>query len=116
MENNLSKRGLLIKMTQEAEKRIKNGFAGSHNRAILQIYREQGKGEIFRTIEGWNKNGFMVEKGQKALPLWAKGSGNLNTRPLIYIFSNQQVFKVNDFSKAPVIEREPRTAPTHVNI
>lgn len=108
METYLSKRALLMKLTQNAEELIKSGFEGTHNQAILKIYRESGHGPKFRTIEGWNKLGFMVRAGERGLPIWAKDADGLETRRILNIFSSAQVFEVNRPRKA---QQENHTKP-----
>lgn len=70
MEIYLSKRAQLIQLTQEANGMLKNGYHGNHNKAILDIYRRNGHGQHYRTIYGWNRAGYLVETGERGLPLW----------------------------------------------
>ena len=95
------------------------------NKLILAQYRAEGNGQIFKTISGWNQSGYVVERGQKGLPLWssprkrkpdADGKARSDWYAVIYVFSEKQVFSRTGNHKpktapAPAPRPEPKTAP-----
>ncbi len=77
-----------------AEKKFK-----SVNHALMtKFYKTAGNTE-FKTLDGWNRDGYQVKKGSKPYVLWGKpedmqGEGGAYTYfPLLFIFSNRQVIK-----------------------
>jgi len=102
------KRAQLKALSTIAQAMIKTGDAESVNDGIIKIYQEQGHNEI-HSYRGWQKLGYQVKKGSKALLLWgepkekdkdaptqtaeAKPEGEEDGKfwPLAYVFSNQQV-------------------------
>lgn len=94
-------RAELTARIQAAHKAQTMGAEGTINQLILNQYREEGFGTIFKTISGWNQAGYMIERGQRGLPLWSaprarKPGENGKSRPdffsVIYVFSEKQVF------------------------
>jgi hypothetical protein len=86
------------------------------NQIILAQYRAEGKGQIFKTISGWNQSGYVVERGQKGLPLWSQprkrkpdenGKARRDWHAVIYVFSEKQVFSRMNQTPRPRPEPEP---------
>jgi hypothetical protein len=50
---------------------VKEGAAESVNAVILEQYADQGH-EDLATIGEWNKRGYSIKKGSRALPIWAR--------------------------------------------
>lgn len=112
------KRAQLIHYTQQAQKMIDEGFTGSHNRAIVQLYKSEGHGKVFKTLERWNAAGYLVKLGQKGLPVWDKSEElDIMKKPMIYIFSQEQVFKVNEPRRhAPPVAQVPEQKTESIQI
>jgi len=74
---------------------------------VDHIYTDETNNN-FNTFKGWIKNGFAVQKGQKAFLLWGrkkqevqKPTGETKTEeleffPVTYVFSNNQVAPLQD--------------------
>ncbi len=104
----------LKELSQPLKALVKVGALASINEGLKSIYEVQGHTEL-NTLKGWNKKGFRVKKGAKALILWAepknisKKDKEQNNRkednkeesqedkgnffPICFVFSNLQVEK-----------------------
>lgn len=85
---------------------VKQGHLESVNEGLIGIYHVQGHTEL-KTLTEWNKAGYWVNKGEKALLLWGSKrtsvprAGEENTDPydffpICHVFSNLQVTEKSD--------------------
>lgn len=83
---------------------LKNmGEIKSVNEGLKNIYSLQGNKEL-RTFEQWQKAGYQVKRGEKALYLWGKQTEKTITEngeekeiqffPIIPVFSENQVYNL----------------------
>lgn len=105
------KRNELKSLSKLAKILVKEGAADSVNSALKMMYFIDGHEEL-NTLQQWNKLGYSVKKGEKALLLWGspmdkgkKGDeahemkaetsdeidDDLNFFPICFVFSNKQV-------------------------
>ena len=78
-----------------------NGSIQTINEGLKEIYKAQGN-EDLRTFEQWQKAGFQVKKGAKALYLWGRQTAKkiiedgqekeITYFPLVPVFSENQVY------------------------
>lgn len=93
-------RQILKTLSATAKTLVQEGIADSINEALIEIYKTDGKGEIFKPFNTWLAEGFRVKKGEKALFLWGKKrtgkpqdqeEGEYKFFPIAYVFSDLQV-------------------------
>lgn len=107
-----AKRDYLKGLSKIASKLVQAEQADTVNDALLSMYKEQGHTEI-HSFKKWLELGYVVRRGEKALLLWGKPQKGLNQEketegekdefkffPLAYVFSQQQVEKLNSHAKA----------------
>lgn len=78
-----------------------NGSIKTINEGLKNIYSLQGNKEL-RTFEQWQKAGYKIKRGEKALYLWGKQTEKTITEngeekeiqffPIIPVFSENQVY------------------------
>lgn len=80
----------------------KEGAIDSINDGLKDFYAENGHEEL-NTLKQWNKKGYSVKKGEKALLLWARPKkfevvnadtsevDEMDFYPLCFVFSQKQV-------------------------
>ncbi len=93
-----------IKETREQLKGLSNiakekRIEGTHptiNSVLVEMYAQDGAGEL-HSLDEWNRRGYLVKKGEKALLLWGKPktktneTGEYSYFPVAYVFSEHQV-------------------------
>lgn len=101
------KRNELRELSKIAKALVKEGAADRVNDALKMMYFMEGHDEL-NTLQQWNKKGYMVKKGEKALLLWGEpkrrnenkekqserndeNEENMQFFPICYVFSNKQV-------------------------
>lgn len=95
------KREVLKEVSLTLKPLVKMGQIESVNEGLRQIYEEAGHGKL-KTIQGWNKAGKKVKKGEKALLFWGRSKtidisqeGSEPTQrkyfPVSFVFSENQV-------------------------
>ena len=107
-ENIKEKRAQLKALSSLAKEMVKIGEAETVNDGLLKIYELEGHKEV-NSYKGWQKLGFQVKKGTKALLLWGEpkrkqdkpnqpetakencDDDGSNFWPLAYVFSNLHV-------------------------
>ncbi len=94
----------LKELSQPLKALVKVGALVSINEGLKSIYEIQGHTEL-NTLNGWNKKGYCVKKGEKALLLWAEPrkiekkkqseseADEMEFFPICFVFSNLQVQK-----------------------
>ncbi len=96
-----AKREELKKLSKPLKKQKDKGKIESINAGLKAIYAKQGHTEL-KTLTEWNKGGYSVNKGEKALLLWGSKKTTVPREteatadpyeffPLCYVFSNLQV-------------------------
>jgi hypothetical protein len=63
------KRAILKQLSQPLQALVKIEAVESINEGLKSIYAQDGH-TVLKTIQGWNKEGKRVKKGEKALCLW----------------------------------------------
>lgn len=95
------KRQVLKSISAAAKMAVKFGKADSVNEAIIDIYKAQGIGNIFKSFHDWAKDGYSIKKGEKALLVWGRprtkkqddqGDG-YSFFPVAFVFSDLQVIQ-----------------------
>lgn len=79
-----------------------NGHIKTINEGLKGIYSQQGNTDL-RTYDQWQKAGYQVKKGAKAIYLWGRQTAKTITEngqekeimffPLVAVFSRNQVYK-----------------------
>lgn len=96
-----SKREELKKLSKKLKKQKNKGEISTINEGLTAHYAKKGHTEL-KTMKDWNKAGFNVIKGEKALLLWGskkrtvprEGEGTndpYDFHPICFVFSIQQV-------------------------
>lgn len=106
------KRQLLKEISATAKTAVQFGKAESVNEAIIDIYKAQGLGQVFKTFKEWTESGFSIKKGEKALLVWGRPrtkkqddeKDGYSFFPIAFVFSELQVI---DNSKNLNIVGEP---------
>jgi hypothetical protein len=99
----------LKSLSASAKMMVHFGSVSSINEGLCVIYAQNGHTSL-KTLPDWNKEGFLVKKGEKALLLWGtpkkynrnkEGNSqlvqdegaevNMNFFPICFVFSNMQV-------------------------
>ncbi len=98
------KRNELKALSKPIKELVKIGAVTTINEGLKQVYALQGHTEI-NTLRQWNKKGYSVKKGAKALLLWAEPrkiekkkqseseADEMEFFPICFVFSNLQVQK-----------------------
>lgn len=108
-----ARRNELKEISQTVKTLVKAGEFKTVNEALIKKIYKQGNATTFKTIDEWNKEGYKVRKGSKAYAIWGKEIEVQNEDsiikffPLVYLFSNEQVFKTD----SPVNEVQEEKAP-----
>lgn len=102
-ENMKAKREELKAISAPLRTLVKAGAIGSINEGLATLYREQGHTTL-HSYRSWQKEGYQVKKGSKALLMWAqpqplkKPVEQMTEEekeeqffPVAYVFSNLQV-------------------------
>jgi hypothetical protein len=66
-----SHREFLKVVSKFAKQLVAQGYAESVNCVLILQYEDQGH-EDLATLQEWNKRGYSIKKGSKALPIWGK--------------------------------------------
>lgn len=110
------KRKELISISKAVRPLVEEGEFDTVNEAIVEsVYKEKdSKIKELNTLRQWNKKGYRVMKGEKALLVWGQprkaeqvpdGSDEPEEYkfwPVCFLFANTQVNKVEKFQPEPV--------------
>jgi len=122
-----AKREQLKKLSNEALKKDRELYpedegqrANINTLLMVYIYNRHGN-RTFNTFAQWLRLGYVVNKGEKAFLLWgqpkegkrAEGSEEDNFKffPLAYVFSDEQVYKIESTATPQEAEPEPTPEP-----
>ncbi len=99
------KREELKKISHFIQIQVKKGVYNSVNEGLIDMYNQSGHNDL-KSFKEWQKEGYSVKKGEKALLLWGvplakRKNENENKEkkeenkpdffPLCFVFSNKQV-------------------------
>lgn len=100
------KREILKGISKSLQELKKDGTIESVNKGLKILYAQQGHTQL-KTLHQWNKDGYRVKSGERALCLWGtpreyeRNKSEEDTEkndptdfyPLCYVFSNLQIRK-----------------------
>lgn len=100
--SNIQEKRQYLKGISDTLRELKeNGSIKTINEGLKAIYSEQGNTEL-KTFEQWQRAGYQVKRGEKALYLWGRQTEKTISEngeekeiqffPIIPVFSNTQVY------------------------
>jgi hypothetical protein len=111
METKQDKRKALKELSKIAKMRMQLDCEGmSVNEILIEKFYTSDEHTIFKTLHDWNKEGYKINKGEKAFLIWGKPRNTNKEQtynkegeegeeeeneffPICYLFSNAQVTK-----------------------
>ncbi len=104
-----AKRIVLKELSQIVKPLVDADIFGTVNEAVVSLFYERGEHTAFHTYKDWLNLGYHVKRGVTAFPVWGRpkseqlkdegkelADGEHDFHPVALIFSNMQVYKLQD--------------------